>query len=121
MDEEWNVIGRKAGSRGKGSVRESICPCKVKKTRSSHSRVGEARLLDQVNLRSSKGNSISARLSKVWLNALASAGWKAVLFFSEGKRIRLKSPAMSHGVSSGCAIEASSSENANLREREEGA
>ena len=86
VDEEWNVIGRKARSRGKGSVRESICPCKVKKTRSSHSRVGEARLLDQVNLRSSKGNSISARLSKVWLNALASAGWKAVLFFRRGNR-----------------------------------
>ena len=43
------------------------------------------------------------------------------VIFLEGKRIRLKSQVMSHGVSSGCAIEASSSKNANLREREEGA
>ena len=31
VDEERNVIGREAGSRGKGSVGESICPCTVKK------------------------------------------------------------------------------------------
>ena len=30
VDEEWNVIVRKVGSRGKGSVGKSICPCKVK-------------------------------------------------------------------------------------------
>lgn len=94
---------------------------RLKKVRSIHSKVGVSLLFDQVNWRSRSGSLTRARSSKVWLKALASGYRKTLLFLSEGKRSRMKSPAISQGESSGCEIARSSSRKDCLSAREEGA
>ena len=72
-------VREESGVLGKASAH-----ARLKKTRSNCSKVGVALLLDHVNLRSSKGNSMRARSSRVWLKALASAWWNVGLFLQRG-------------------------------------
>ena len=88
---------------------------RLKKALSSRSKVGVDRLLDHVNLLSSRGNSISASSLIVLLKACASRWWKFGLFFSCENRRRLKSPTISQGVLSSSLIDFSSSRKACLR------
>src|SRR4051812_38751676 len=77
---------------------------RLKKALSRRSRVGVWRLLDQVKVLSRSGSSISCRSEMAVLNISASDVWKLLLFFSQAKRIRLKSPIRSQGVESAGAM-----------------